>query len=68
MDEKNCWNLVSKSKRLKVNIKIFSQIDVTKDSFGLSQKTAMNQSNGECGMECIEHPETLRGPECVECS
>ena len=28
----------------------------------------MDQSNGECGMECIENPETLRGPDCVECS
>ena len=49
-------------------MEMFSRIDVTKDSFSLSQKTAMDQSNGECGMDCIEHPETLRGPECVECS
>ena len=28
----------------------------------------MNQGNGECGMECVEFPENLRGSECVECS
>ena len=47
---------------------IFSTIDVTKSSFGLSQSTAMSQGNGECGMECEEFPENLRGSECVECS
>lgn len=47
---------------------IFSTIDVEKSSFGLSQSTAMNQSNGMCGMDCLEFPENLRGSECVDCS
>ena len=43
-------------------------MDATQDTFGLSQATAMDQANGECGMECPESPENLRGSECIECS
>ena len=51
-----------------MKIQIFSTIDVTENTFGLSQSTAMSQGGGTCGMSCRTYPEASRGSECVECS